>query len=147
MEFEDVKGRVEWEARRVAAAFGAESFTASRYNSTLTDFHASYKGICLWWSLDSRREKTMLRVLDIKKGNQRCQVSVTNVLGSLVEEDRWMLIDQGVFREEMACWLYRLGFEEQSVLSQLPMLTMHEKIELRLSLPPKFWPKKWLEER
>jgi hypothetical protein len=38
-----------------------------------------------------------------------------------------------------------LNFEDESVLSQLPPLTAHEKLELRLSLPREFWPQKWAD--
>lgn len=146
MGFDDVSERIEWEAKRIAAAFGVEDFTALRGHATLTNFYASEGEVSLWWSLDSRREQKMLRVLDIKRGNQRCQVSVTNILGRLGETDKWVLFDQGVFREEMARWLYRLGFEDESILSRLPALSMHEKMELRLSMPRKLWPQKWLDE-
>ncbi|BCM88420.1 hypothetical protein IAD21_00251 [Abditibacteriota bacterium] len=50
------------------------------------------------------------------------------------------------FHDLFARVLYRLGFEEESVLSQLPTLSMHEKLELRLSMPREFWPKQWLDE-
>ncbi|RYF52072.1 MAG: hypothetical protein EOO38_01430 [Cytophagaceae bacterium] len=146
MEFEDLDQKVQWEARRVAAAFGVESFTASGGHATLTNFYASEGEVSLWWALDSRREKTMLRVLDITTGNQRCQVSVTKVLGNVNEEDKWVLIDQGVLREEMAGWLYCLGFDDENVLSRLPALTMHEKMELRLSISREFWSQKWRDE-
>lgn len=51
-----------------------------------------------------------------------------------------------VYSQMMARGLYRLGFEDQSVWSQLPFLCAHEKLELRLSLPREFWPKPWLDE-
>jgi len=48
--------------------------------------------------------------------------------------------------ELMSHGLYKLGFEDESVLSQLPSLSAHERLELRLSLPREFWPVTWLEE-
>ncbi|RYX80177.1 hypothetical protein EON83_29760 [bacterium] len=50
------------------------------------------------------------------------------------------------YSEIMAQGLYRLGFEDEAVLSELPQLSNHEKLELRLSLPREFWPQKWLDE-
>ncbi len=45
----------------------------------------------------------------------------------------------------MARGLYRLGFDEPAILAQLPQLSAHEKLELRLSMPREFWPQRWLE--
>ncbi len=49
------------------------------------------------------------------------------------------------YNELMARGLYRLGLEDEVALSQLPPLTAHEKLELRLSMPREFWPQKWLD--
>ncbi|RYX80819.1 hypothetical protein EON83_26855 [bacterium] len=45
----------------------------------------------------------------------------------------------------MARGLYRLGFDDEAIFSQLP-LTAHEKLELRLSTPRELWPQVWLDE-
>lgn len=60
------------------------------------------------------------------------------------------LESEGVNLDLMARGLYRLEFEAkekvEDVLSQLPELTAHEKLELRPSFPREFWPQKWLDE-
>lgn len=149
MEFEPLSEQLEWESRRVATAFGVKEFTRSSYNATTIDFSALYQDLKLWWSLDSRPEKTTLRVIDIKgsSGSGRfCQVSLLDVLGNSQEKDRWMFYSQGGVDDLMARVLYRLGFDDEKVLSRLPELTGHEKLELRFSMPREFWPQKWIEE-
>ena len=47
--------------------------------------------------------------------------------------------------ELMARGLYRLGLGED-VLSQLPALSADEKMEIRLSFPREFWPRRWLNK-
>ncbi len=41
---------------------------------------------------------------------------------------------------------YRLGLSNGDESSQLPPLSSHEKLELRLSMPREFWPQKWIDE-
>lgn len=48
--------------------------------------------------------------------------------------------------ERMSRALYCLGFDNETISSQLPHLSAHEKLELRLGLPREFWPQKWLRE-
>lgn len=148
MESQVLEERIEREARRVAAALGIETFTRSSGNANITNFHitnfhADYQGLNVWWSFDSRPDKPTLCVFDIEKDGKRCQVSLLNIAGA---NERWMFYPHGEFHEIMARWLYCLGFDDKNVLSRLPDLTAHEKLELRLSLPREFWPRTWLDE-
>jgi hypothetical protein len=63
------------------------------------------------------------------------------------EEVGWWLDPLPQFHEFIARGLYRLGIEDEDILSQLNHpFTAHEKLELRLSMPREFWPQKWLDE-
>ncbi len=54
--------------------------------------------------------------------------------------------DDALFNTLMARGLYRLGIEDEAILSQLSPLSVHEKLELRHSMPREFWPKTCLDE-
>lgn len=73
----------------------------------------------------------------------------TEFSGFETEEGRWhysVSPKSSHGEKRIARALYRLGVEDQSVLSQFPQLSAHEKLELRFSLPREFWPKTWLDE-
>lgn len=124
-----------WEAQRVAAAFGLDSFTVER---TITSVH--YEGwlgeVLVTWRLGDPNA----RVKNICVGTRSyCGVFLVN------GDWEWEQGHEGL--DQMARGLYRLGIEDEEVLAHLNRpLSMHEKIELRLSMPREFWPKTWLAE-
>ncbi|RYX84670.1 hypothetical protein EON83_08515 [bacterium] len=126
---------VDFEIQRVAAAFGVKSFTTHR---TVTSVH--YEG----WLGDTlvtwRLGDPNARVTNICVGTR-------SYCGVFRKRDRWEWESGQEGHEQMARGLYCLGFEDEDVLAQLNRpLSMHEKIELRLSMPREFWPKKWCDE-
>jgi hypothetical protein len=134
------RGTIEWEARRVAAAFGVEEWEETERKGFLDKqilFHV-FNGpaknddeIC--WEISETGRLYAIFVSGIRVVWYTSGVDI-------------YLLENPTGAELMARGLYRLGFEDESVWSQLPQLSAHEKIELRLSLPREFWPKKWVEE-
>lgn len=140
MEFEDVKEKVEWEAGRVAAAFGLkevecekgtksnhyeEDITESIKLATYFNFISGMAGICIF---ESERVK--------------CEVDYSDT------DSEWVCVHSGCDKlsEIMARGLYLLGIEDAGVLAELNYpLTAHEKLEVRHSLPREFWPQTWLD--
>lgn len=131
------RGTVEWEAARVAAAFGVGEW----------DGDTSHDKRSIFWG-DGNEFQLSFAIL--KDGSNWYSVSVneldlsyTNVF---YNSPFWNLRKDGdPHLEFMARGLYRLGFTDESILQQLPTLSAHEKLELRLSMPREFWPEGWLE--
>ena len=47
---------------------------------------------------------------------------------------------------EMARVLFKLVYDVTLIENRFAILSAHEKLELRLSVPREFWPQKWLDE-
>ncbi|RYX80189.1 hypothetical protein EON83_29695 [bacterium] len=142
MEFENVSEEVKREARRFAAAFGVEKW--------------------------ERKEESELHVLLVSRaGSHKVGCSICHTTGHIeeigvVKDDliALLFVDRWDGRQEivefdrvlpddydfMVRGLHCLGYKDEEVLSQLPPLTAHERMELRLSMPREFWPQKWLDE-
>lgn len=138
MEFENVSEQVEWEARRVAAAFGVKTFEV-----VLTEWMRNYWGEAgntrISWDIDARTNT----FFSIQVGTGGCEVN----FDLDAPKEGWWFFPNPIFHDLMARGLYRLGFEDEGVMRELKHpLTAHEKLELRLSLPREFWPKTWLDE-
>jgi hypothetical protein len=141
MEYEDLKERMDEEARRVAAAFGLETLELVDEDRN-RDYRGELGPTLIQWTVDS----DTIAFSHIAIG--------WNVDASLLEvwpvgqERQWDLTPSPLhqFNDLMVRGLYCLGFEDEGVLSQLPPLSNHEKLELRLSLPREFWPQKWRDE-
>ncbi|BCM92499.1 hypothetical protein IAD21_04379 [Abditibacteriota bacterium] len=144
MEFEDVREDVERECERIAAAFGATSWTEG-YKSIPGDsyFDGSIRGIDVAWNIQwSNLQLTIVRAgKRDEEGEWEDWCDVQNEGGI-----QWRCDFNPEYSEFFARALYRLGIEDEYVLSQLPELSAHEKLELRLSMPREFWPQKWLDE-
>ena len=127
---------VEWEARRVATAFGVSEWEESKYSS---GSYVSSSGPILCWSFNSLGTLDQIRA----SGDGSARVAVTD------RENDWNYTEANdcvALKEFMARGLYKLGFGDEAVLSQLPPLSAHEKLELKLSMPREFWPEKWEEK-
>lgn len=137
MEFEDVEKEVEWEARRVAAAFQVEQWWL------IPDSDTHYQGQtgAIWttWGIDMNMFK--VKYIDIWNADD-CDTLV------LLKPDGSWEIDrlESTTGSLMSRGLYRLGVSDETLYSQLPPLNTHEQLELRLSMPREFWPQMWIEE-
>lgn len=139
MEFEDVSEKVEWEARRVAAAFGVEEWEQVSAASEAEGKYLRYRGEDIEWQIDIMDGD----VFSIEAGDAQ-----ENYCHLFNYPDYWVIDPSDAQQNErMMRGLYRLGIEDADVLAELNhSLTSHEKLELRLSLPGEFWPKTWIEE-
>jgi hypothetical protein len=172
MKFEDVSEKIEWEARRVATAIDADEYQLVDYEyAHVSPFkHVSYSAtharyIGLWgkrkigWLFVAEGDNLQdirLVVLQHMK-NSKCMV-YRKAIDATNRELLWGPWDkletetsdsQMLFREHMVRTLYRLGIEMEDEQWLAPLnvsLSHHEKLELRLSMPREFWPKKWLDE-
>ncbi len=125
----------QWEVQRVAVAFDVDSVTVVR---RITGVH--YEGLCsdvlVTWELGDPNARV-----------KSIQVGERSYCGVYLSSGQWEWEPGREGHEQIARGLYRLGFEDEGVLSQLDSpLTGHDKIELRLSMPREFWPPKWIEE-
>jgi hypothetical protein len=96
-----------------------------------------------WWMSPNMRPFEIS--VQIKKGKE----STVAQLSYDQSTSKYELLSVGAIAEAqnlMARGLYRLGFEDEAISSQLPPLTNHEKLELRVSMPREFWPRTWLDE-
>lgn len=129
---------------RVAAAFGASGWRKSSWPYAKAE---QYEGKVL-----IGEEQVALHVwfdgseslfFEIGAGEWSTQVHYWP--GSSLRE--WTAMgDTPDFNDHMAHSLFRLGFEDEALFAQLPDLSLHDKLELRLSFAREFWPPKWLEE-
>jgi hypothetical protein len=139
MEFEDLSEKMKREVRRVAAAFEVDSNGCSvkTHDGLITCFGRLVHHVSGRWIFELEREE----LVAIELGHDGCRVFLSR------DSNEWVCYTwSGFYNEHMVKGLYRLGFEDESILTQLPPLSAHEQLELRLSMPRKFWPKTWLEE-
>lgn len=132
--------RVEWEAKRVAAAFGVQEW--DEQVKTREDFvsivsNSDFSFVCC---IDNQACITSLTIEDAQDVTVSCHVNF------LPEGYCLPCLEVPSYNERMVRGLYRLGLEEPSLIAELPTLSAHEKLELSLSLPREFWPKAWIEK-
>lgn len=130
MKLKDVSEQVEWEARRVVAAFGVEEFC---FND---GYIAQVEGATLMWFIDEERAKVD-NILLVSPGDS------IGLVWDVPSAFDYRISRHGHL---MARGLYCLGFANEKVWRRMPMLSEHEKFELRLSMPREFWPKTWLHQ-
>jgi hypothetical protein len=131
----------EFLTRRIAAAFGVEEWEhiAGEFRPLHFKARTSDPRIYIRWEMYG--EPIAFESALLSFGEESCCVQYD------AHYRAWTIDNEGkIPLELMAKSLYRLGFENENVSSQLPELSAHQKLELRLSLPREFWPPKWLEE-
>lgn len=133
---------IEPEAKRVAVAFQVTNFRIRQFSSnTFEGIGLSGEDYVVWTFL---RETGQLIMIRFGKQYPRC---VVHRFSQGVVLDRWRCVSHPLFAEKMARGLYRLGFDDEDALAQLNHpLSAHEQLELRDSMPRKYWPQKWLGE-
>ncbi len=145
MEPEDLSEKIEWEARRVATAFGVKEWQADESPNQRRGVGEA--GLVVVWGIDFETARFI-----------GVQINGPGKKVSTIYDESWIDPDISVrpfwncsFSTAtaffMARGLYRLGIEEEDALMKLNSpLTAHEQLELRLSMPREFWPKKWQNE-
>jgi hypothetical protein len=140
LESEDLNERIEWEARRVAAAFEIQAMIPA-WNGVKHHFLGKTPdGVSVTWEIKPPSTHwTRIRV----HGGEEWSLIESSERGWYFAPNTGLYFD-----EVLAYGLFRLGFEDEKIWSELPPLSLsaHEKLELRLSLPREFWPKTWLDE-
>ena len=149
--------KIEWEAKRVAAAFGIDKWVFKARIVKQCDKNGTRIGERLLWDFDSKVpneliswcfsvEPDELSWIEIGIPNALC-CSVWRRYTSLPRNKcAWGFSPQLQYHDLMRRGLYRLGFEDEGVLTRLNVsLTAHEKLELRLSMSREFWPQTWLD--
>lgn len=128
--------QLDWEVRRVAAAFGVRDWETQDWGHLWMIKGAARTGDCVNYGVNALTGRWM----GVRVGNntgQECEVY--EKVAAL-----WMCRPHPQFNPQMARGLYCLGFEDQSVWAELNHpLTAHEQLELRLSMPSHFWPAQW----
>ena len=138
MESQALGEQIEWEVRHVAAAFGVEAWEKAKLDEgCLTLDSAEFSCVV---SLS----RNCVIAFCTHTGDSYCDIHTRGLESALFELLECRSSSTCISR--MARGLYRFGFKDESVLSQLPELTDHEKLELRRSMPREFWPQKWLDE-
>jgi len=132
----DALSAIEREAKRVAHAFGVEEWGPHAFRH---GFLGMAGNVRIGWIID--KEKGTLKGVEVGLHEEPSTTLLRRSNGT------WgIALYPGLTDELMAWGLYRLGFQDKAVLSQLPSLSAHERMEARLSLPREFWPVTWLEE-
>lgn len=146
MEFEDVGQKIEFECMRVAAAFVVEKWDLQKPPPLWYEY--AYEGlnevraVPVRWYLDmTSTHRVFVETVEVGKASG---YSLFYQNEEEKEREAWPFAL--AFDEVMVRGLYCLGIEDEKVLAELPQLSAHEKLELRLSMPHEFWPQKWLDE-
>ncbi|RYX80816.1 hypothetical protein EON83_26840 [bacterium] len=140
MEFESLSEDIKREARRVAAAFGVENWAISiEHHGFGFEHQNETSNLCHYVRIREDGVWIFILISDSETYSNGCRVSW--------HMDQWLctLANVPVHNEVMGRGLYRLGFDNEAILSQLS-LTAHEKLELRLSTPREFWPNQWQDK-
>lgn len=135
MESEVLSGKIERDTRRMLAAFGVENVIFWEQDESLF-FAGDCEGERINWDFNIHTGK----LIRLEQGTFGDGVVKFNPFSAYLNPD------EGANVELFARAFYRLGFDEEAVLAQLPLLSAHEKIGLRLTFPREFWPKQWIEE-
>ena len=147
MEFEDVKEKADAEAQRLAVAFGLETFDLDDEDHNRrgywTDYWGEWQGQLIMWTIEL--VSASFTHISTDEDSRTSSLSEEWPRGEKKQWDVYPLRHPHL-DALMARGLYRLGFEDEGVLSQLPPLSAHEKLEVRLSMPREFWPQKWRDE-
>ncbi|BCM92289.1 hypothetical protein IAD21_04168 [Abditibacteriota bacterium] len=131
--------QIEWQARRVAAAFEVKKFTCKSSDDAVFFCQGRVGRNTVRWILT--RTYGPINHIKVGKGRVGCDASYS--IGG-----QWQCSSHPAFNEQMARGLYRLGIEDEAVSAELNLsLTAHEKLELRLFMPREFWPQIWLDEK
>ena len=141
MEFEGLSEEVQWELKRVGAAFGIREWIVDDGPNQVNG--VSYEGAVVSCGVDLNTARFI--GVQVKGPNNATSIIYDEGWIHSSPQSFWNCEFHPVTSSLMFRGLYRMGFDE-SVLNQLPALTAHEKLELRLSMPREFWPRKWLEE-
>ncbi len=147
MELEGLRAKVEWEVRRVAAAFQAQSYVLSPqdYLESALQFEVPLESaVILYMTLSTDPVVTVVAIglLELVAGGDLMFMARS-------AQGRWGKSSShpnSALQSRMARGLYCLGIKDDETRNQLPHLSAHEKMELRLSLPREFWPQRWLDE-
>lgn len=124
--------------RRVAAAFGIEQLKAGWEDAEQIGYFGWNGGILFGLELTHEGELSHLWVGDSER---KFSSDIYFDTTEYSEEKEWWCSPHPKYDWLMACACYRLGLEGENIQSQLPTLSAHEKLELRLSLPREFSPK------
>lgn len=147
MEFEDVSENLEWEARRVAAAFGVKEWIEFFPKASAEDrahFEGKAKSHWVHWVF-IRHDTHLLYIYVGERNDEHNYCSFSNY--SFDNHARYQCHPHRDYNRHMARGLYLLGFEDKILFMELAQtLSTREKLELRLSLPREFWLKTWLDE-
>lgn len=133
MESPVLNEQVEWEMRRVAVAFGMQEWTHYYANPVWHCTGRADKKQFAWQLSAQTLKLTSLSIAE--KGARTTLAYFLPDLG----------MRSGSNNALMSRGLYCLGIETENTSVQLPTLSAHEKMELRLSMPHEFWPQKWID--
>ncbi|BCM90160.1 hypothetical protein IAD21_02011 [Abditibacteriota bacterium] len=140
---EDISEQIEWECKRVAAAFRVEQWEfvegPMRFHGGIARGIEPLLGALIHWDINRYTGTlTRLEAMELEKSQLLARLDLRFKRVNLY------LWEGG--QEVMAQGLYCLGIDDEGVLAQLPTLSAHEQLELRLSMSREFWPQKWLDE-
>ncbi len=132
--------QIEWETRRIRRECGSQSRKLPQVRFGGTDHP------WIFFRYGPQGGKVLTAVLS---GKYPPKVSIT--WGNLHLSSASALIDKRTNKghalaPEMARVLFKLGHDLSFIEEHFDTLSAHERLELRLSLPREFWPKKWLDE-
>jgi hypothetical protein len=129
--------KFEYEAKRVAAAFGVKITGYVVDSLGAAYFNEDDALVPFYWSLSKEGELECLSI-GSHDGSGMCEVRCLDGV--------WFCFPCEAYNERMGRSLYCLGIEDEGVWEQLGCcLSGHDKMELQISLPLQFWPDKWLD--
>ncbi len=146
MESEILNEKVEWEARRVAAAFGVSEWEIIERDDD------RYR----YWGMG--RAGRYVRFVWLEESASRLTVGESTKRGYMAPKGccDWhdygpLGLGEALNNDLMAKGCYCLNYDYEchhyeDVWAFLPPLSMHEKLELHLLMPRELWPQKWLDE-
>lgn len=149
MESEDVSEVINFQvinfqARRVAAAFGATISKCAKEDNNYCYVAHMPMGLCVIYAILPSYQLLTVAVF------HPSVMDVASAIELRVSSEGapfWEWMPHPQLNEPLARGLYCLAFDAEVISANLNYsLSAHEKLELRLSMPREFWPQKWLEE-
>lgn len=149
MESPAISERVRGEARRIAAAFGLESFKRDTDRTAYIFIGQLFDSLSIRFLVNSATlQLEWIAVNHIKRRGQWHD----EVFCWFTFTDGELTVDVVDFNSPhlaaaLVAGIYRLGFDKDEVWGELRVsLTAHEKLELRRDFPREYWPQNWIDE-
>ncbi|RYX83805.1 hypothetical protein EON83_12705 [bacterium] len=139
MEIESLEGKMERQTRLIASAFGVEKWEQEDADIAQNYWGNNARLVPIRWSID--KDCALLNRVGVGQESDEAWLAIDNT-----NHYADFRIGSPEYNRTLVHGLYCFAFDSDELWREFGVsLSMHEKIELRLSMPREFWPQMWFE--